>query len=279
MDKNIKESMVPDLVRDLFCKLSPEEWIDIKRENAETRLAIVEKAAKLVKRFSYKLKKKAEENTSRMEYCKNKEMLERGCYRPDPLEEIIVTNIRRGRPVKKKPDEAPYYAYHFDEKDNLILIEGVGIICDSFNTIELLFRFGNYRVGFKYVENSNAVEPYIDVTVECKSSKGDQYIISRYSLIRSKKTGSYSIRKGTESVIIGMENGLPVKQTELSECWDYEPYMLKILGLTDPEYNILTREFSVYYDENGLPYKCSNGKGECFMPGKIKSPNLSGMFK
>lgn len=278
MDNSINENMVPDLVRELFRKLSPEEWIDIKRETAEKRLAIVEKAAKLVKRFSYKLKKKAEENTSRMEYCKNKEMLERGCYRPDPLAEIIVTNIRRGRPVKKKPDEAPYYAYHFDESGNLILIEGVGIICFSFNTIELLFRFENYRVGFKYVENSTAAEPYIDVTVECKSRKGDKYIISRYSLTRSKKTGSYCINKNTESVLIGMENGIPVKQTTLSECWYYEPFMLKLLGLADPEYNIISHEFSVYYDENGLPFKCSNGKGEYFAPGKIKSPNLSGMF-
>ncbi len=278
MDKSINEHMVPDRVRELFSRLSPEEWIEVSRKNSETKFAIVEKAAKLVKRFSYKLKKAAEENTSRVEYCKNREMLERGCYKPDPLYDIIVSNYRRGRPVKKKPDKAPYYAYHFDENGDLILIEGIGLICGHQNTIELLFRFGNYRVGFLYVENSDAAEPYIDVTVEAKSCEGSNYIISRYSVVRSKKTGSYCVNKFSESVLIAMENGLPVKRIELAELWDWDPDILKILELSDTDYNVRSREITVYYDENGLPFKCSNGKGEFFQPGKIKSPNLSGMF-
>lgn len=269
------ELMVPNNIRELFEKLPPDAWITPTAETAETRLAIIQKAARLVNSASYKLKKHVMEHASRIEYCKGRDLTPRGFYCPNPLSDIIATNCKRGRIIKKKPVLPPYYAYYFEDNASLAMIEEVGMIAGIFNTTELLFRFGNYRVGFRFVDSKSSPARYIDVTVECKNDSGEEYIISLYTAV--KENGSYNVGGHSDSELIVFSGSMPVKLIELMECIRTSEKLRAKFGIEKDEYRITSRTFEVFYDDEGLPCKCS-ANGEPFLPGKVKKPVLSGML-
>lgn len=69
------------------------------------------------------LKSTAEKEVVRMEYAKGGEIMPRGYYCPSPIFEY-VSNARRGRLLKKKPDSGKYsYEYGFDNDGMLIRIK------------------------------------------------------------------------------------------------------------------------------------------------------------
>ena len=71
---------------------------------------------------SASLEKAALEATATEQYSVKGESTYRGYYHPSPVEELIVTNITRGRLVKKPPASGTYYHYRFDGDGKLIAV-------------------------------------------------------------------------------------------------------------------------------------------------------------
>lgn len=69
--------------------------------------------------------KEKSQQVVRFSYGLGGELMHRGYFCPSLVEDIVVGNVRRGRQVKKKPDDGKaYYTYGFDKDDQLIIVSG-----------------------------------------------------------------------------------------------------------------------------------------------------------
>ncbi len=69
-----------------------------------------------------RLQEAAEEATATVQYSVKGESMYRGYYHPSPVQELIVTNVTRGRLTKKPPLSGSYYQYRFDADGNLLSV-------------------------------------------------------------------------------------------------------------------------------------------------------------
>ena len=70
-----------------------------------------------------RLQEAAEEATATVQYSVKGESMYRGYYHPSPVQELIVTNVTRGRLTKKPPLSGSYYQYRFDADGNLLSVD------------------------------------------------------------------------------------------------------------------------------------------------------------
>jgi hypothetical protein len=275
MDYHIEATNAIEQIREIISRLPVDAWIELKPETIETRYKLIEKAAKAFKRSSYKIKKLALEQTARIEYCRGGNMMTcRGYYCPDPLEDIITKNCRRGRKVKKEPAQLPYYIYHFNNDNELIMVEKKGAVGGIYDKTELLIRFGEFRIGFCYVEKITDTERYIEVWLECKNENEGKYIISNYSVIKQKDR--YEISGRQHSTLITFSDGIPRKHISISEWVEMPDILQEILGVGN-DVHAIPHEFEVLYDENGIPYAGKMNNLD-YLLGNIKQPVLDGMI-
>lgn len=88
-----------------------------KTEIDPVAVAFVEDIAATARKYTDQLPalaQAAEEATAEERYSVKGETTYRGYYHPSPVQELIVTNITRGRLVKKPPASGSYYHYRFD---------------------------------------------------------------------------------------------------------------------------------------------------------------------
>lgn len=101
-------------------KVDPNKLAELKEVMSELQCIGKEHENKYLQ-----LKSSVEIKVVRMEYAKGGEIMPRGYYCPSPIFEY-VSNAKRGRLLKKKPDSGKYsYEYGFNEKGQLIRIKSV----------------------------------------------------------------------------------------------------------------------------------------------------------
>ena len=71
---------------------------------------------------SSRLQEAAEEATATVQFSVKGDSMYRGYYHPSPVQELIVTNVTRGRLTKKPPLSGSYYQYWFDADGNLLSV-------------------------------------------------------------------------------------------------------------------------------------------------------------
>lgn len=198
--------------------------------------------------FNSKLKEVVRE-----EFCTGGELLHRGYYCPSLIRDIVIGNVKRGRLVKKEPENKDdYFRYGFDKAGNLITVIRP-------YTCEFIVREGNIEIGVGF-NKQNGIGEISEAYYE------DNRIVSY---------GHYLYDEGMD--ISEYEKELyTYKDSSLSV--DYINYLCGYLSfLTHSEYNFTLREgFLDTYTVK--QYKADNGEtmrllgfGEAFLQSQTES--------
>ncbi|MCR5610415.1 MAG: hypothetical protein K6F68_01075 [Clostridiales bacterium] len=263
-------------------------WFEPKKETAHMRLDAAEKIAQAVKDRVAETVKTIQENYSHTAYCSAGNAVKRGYFCPDPLIEIIVSNVRRGRLVKTEP-KGDRFSYWFDENDRLILVEkitGCGIWSTQFN--EVLFYIDGYRIGvmFKSDYGVKGKNGQFYLCIECNNGK-DLYSMSEIS-VHISENGEVNALTSIYTWMTAMENGRPVKRIShwetvgeplelMKKVISAEPLLGSVLKMEDFTYFDRTEAWSAEYGADGKvsAIACGNRR---IVESKGKKPVLDGMF-
>lgn len=88
----------------------------------------------------------------REEFCIGGELLHRGYYCPSLISDIVISNVKRGRLVKKEPtNKEEYFRYGFDKDDNLVTVIRPYLY-------EFIVREGNTEIGVGFNKQNGVME-------------------------------------------------------------------------------------------------------------------------
>lgn len=109
--------------------------------------------------------------------------ISRGYYSRAILEEIVVTNVRRGRILTGKARKKPDYEFYFDEKDALVLAVRNHEDIDGYD-FEWIFWEGNREISVTLGDVWRKQGAFSITVTEWEDGKQRKYIHAHYSFFR-----------------------------------------------------------------------------------------------
>lgn len=128
--KKIKHGKYKDLVNEMIAQIYTEE-------NLKKRERTIQRKDEFLKKYS-----------------RGGESMERGYYCPSLVEEIIVTNISRGKLLKRLTKKAPDYCYYFHE-GKLVLVQKNNEFDDQ--DFEWIERIGEIEYSIRHWDGDNTI--------------------------------------------------------------------------------------------------------------------------
>ena len=200
------------------------------------------------------LYKDIEAKTHRREYGKGGGSIQRGYYSPSMID-LVVSNVRRGRLLKKPPKDGKYtYEYLFDESDRLICV----------------YKYGYYDEYQGYVWHDGGQSL---ASTELFVYEPDKVLSLNFNDLRFLRDGSHDLEYITECKY---ENGLltryefavrPNSLIDIATCsqieveeFEYVDNQMKVMYWYryQPHYEVLEKERYVFErDEEGYLSTCT----------------------
>jgi len=133
-------------------------------------------------RYRYKdLSSAAYENTVRKEFGKGGVLIPRGYYCPSLVDDIVISNVKRGKLLKKLNSNSTYdFVYFFDQADRLIAVQTVGYFNGDLRVYseEFLVYNDNDVIGYTYIKVKDEISYSFLYINHCKF---DQHQIKEYT--------------------------------------------------------------------------------------------------
>lgn len=137
------------------------ESIHLKRQQ------LLEVYNKYRKKYS-ELYSEAEQNVVRKEYSKGGQVMHRGYYCPSLIEDIICSNVNRGKKyIRLTKSSKPDFEYWFDKNDNLILTKSYAENLELWQTEFIIYETDIVKSVYFSTDNKD-----IDITTLCQYKEG-----------------------------------------------------------------------------------------------------------